>query len=101
MPEAPSRSDHVREAFAELRLAAANQPAVLKVIINVLGELVDELVADDHDGRTGELRKQAELALELAHQAGFPESDLKPILDAAKRLDLGPAAGEHNDPKAS
>jgi len=99
LPEAPSRSDHVRDAFSELRLAAADQPAVLRVIINVLGELVDELVAEDHEGRTGELKKQAELALDLAQQAGFPESDLRPILNAAKRLGLAPDAEERHDPR--
>ena len=91
LPEAPTRSDHVHDAFSELRLAAAQQPAVLKVMINVLGELVDEMVAEDREGRTAELRKQAELAFELAEQAGFPESDLKPILDAARRIGLEPA----------
>jgi len=90
LPEAPSRSDRIHAAFAELRLAAANQPAVLEVMVEVLADLVDELVASDHEARTGELKKQAELALELAERAGLSDSDLKPIRDAARRLGLEP-----------
>ncbi|MGA9594747.1 MAG: DUF2254 domain-containing protein [Acidimicrobiia bacterium] len=90
LPETPSRSDRVRSAFAELRLAAANQPVVLAVLIDVLGGLVEELIADNHESRTVELRRQAELAVDLAKHAAFSASDLEPILDSAKRLGLEP-----------
>jgi len=88
LPEAPSRSARVHGAFAELRLAASQQPVVLKVIVEVLADLVDELHAADHDARTGELKKQAGLAVDLARAAGFPESDLDPVLASAARLGL-------------
>jgi uncharacterized membrane protein len=90
LPEAPSRSDHVNSAFAELRLAAANEPVVLAVLIGVLADLVEEMAADDHEARAGELRRQAELALHLAEHAGFAGRDLEPILNAAKRIGLEP-----------
>lgn len=88
LPEASSRSSQIHAAFAEIRLAAPHQPVVLKVIVEVLADLVAELHASDHEARTGELKKQAGLAVDLARAAGFPESDLDPILAAAARLEL-------------
>jgi uncharacterized membrane protein len=90
LPEAQSRSDQVRMAFSELRLAAAGQPVVLETIVEVLADLADELAAADQDGRTSELRKQAALAVDLACTAGLAESDLEPVLAAADRLSLRP-----------
>jgi uncharacterized membrane protein len=102
LPEAPSRSARVHGAFAELRLAASQQPVVLKVIVEVLADLVDELRAADHEARTGELRNQASLAVELAKAAGFPDSDLAPILTAAARLDLpAPATPAAPEPQGA
>lgn len=100
LPEAPSRSGRVRAAFSELRLAAAQQPVVLETIVEVLADLVDELDAADHEARTSELRRQAEMAVDLALAAGFPADDLKPILAAAERLGLEPAADAEGTDRA-
>jgi len=96
LPEAQSRSDQVRAAFSELRLAADGQPIVLRTMVEVLADLVDNLTDADLEGRTGELRNQARLAVELACAAGLPESDLEQVLVAADRLDLRPNVAEED-----
>jgi len=88
LPEAPSRSDHVHAAFAEIRLAATGQPVVLRAIVDVAADLVADLEEDDLAGRGGALVTEARLAVEAAVNAGLPESDLAGLLSTASRLGL-------------
>jgi uncharacterized membrane protein len=88
MPEADSRSEEVHKSFAQIRAAAASHPAVLEVIIDVVADLAAELEANDLGTRAVALREQARLALDLARQGHLAESDLAPVLAAARRLDL-------------
>jgi len=91
LPEAPSRSDHIHAAFAEVRLAGSGQPAVLRGLIEVCADLVSDLEESDLGGRGDSLVEEARLAVSAAQAAGFPEPDMARILSAARRLNLGEA----------
>jgi uncharacterized membrane protein len=87
MPEAPSRSDRVHSAFAEIRMAAAGQPAVLRALIEVSADLVSELRDHDLGSRATAVLEEGRLAVTAAREAGFPERDLEWIMKAAVRLE--------------
>jgi uncharacterized membrane protein len=91
LPEAPSRSDHIHGAFAEVRLGGAGQPSVVRALIEVCADLVGDLQESDLAGRGDALVEEARLAVAAARAAGFPELDLARILSAARRLNLGDA----------
>ncbi len=93
LPEAPSRSDHVHAAFSEIRLAAAHQPAVLRALIEILADLIGEREEADLEGRAGALEEEANLAVDAAKGAGFPDADLERVLSATKRLGLDEGTG--------
>lgn len=81
----PSRSDYVREAFSEVRLAARGQLYVLRALIEVLEDLATEMRAKDLEGRLGAVERELQLTVETARNSGFPESDLELLL-ATRRL---------------
>lgn len=86
LTEALSRSDYVHAAFSEIRLAAANQPAVLGTLIETVADLVDELKDADQESRATALLQEADLAAELARSSDFPPPDLERVLAAGERL---------------
>ncbi|MCB2224507.1 MAG: DUF2254 domain-containing protein [Actinobacteria bacterium] len=96
LPEAMSRSDHVHAAFSEIRLAGAGQPAVMRTLLEVFGDLLLELEADDLGARGTALAEEAELVIRAARDASLPEPDLRRILSVVDRLHLPghDAAGE-------
>lgn len=81
----PSRSDYVREAFSEIRLAARGQLYVLRALIEVLEDLATEMRAKDMEGRLSAVETELQLTVETAKTSGFPESDLRLLL-ATRRL---------------
>jgi uncharacterized membrane protein len=90
LTEAPSRSDHVHAAFGEVRLAAANQPAVLRALIEILVDLIEELERNDLEARTTALYEEVRLVIETASAAEFPEPDFERAIEPARALDLAP-----------
>jgi uncharacterized membrane protein len=77
----PSRSDYVHFAFSEIRLAASRQPYVLAALLEVLGDLANDLEAADLDGRELAVNEEIELTLEVAESSGLPEPDLRRVLE--------------------
>lgn len=77
----PSRSDYVRSAFSEIRLAAKGQPYVISALIEVLEDLRSDLAAVDLSGREGAVDRELGLVIEMAKGSGLPESDLEKILE--------------------
>lgn len=90
LPEAPSRSAWVHAALGELRLAASRQPAVLRTMLEIISDLVDELEIADLEGRTAALVEEAKLVIGVARASELPDADLDRVLVAGKRLGLHP-----------
>jgi uncharacterized membrane protein len=95
LTEAPGRSDHVHAAFAEIRLAAATQPSVLRALLEILVDLIRELDDGDLESRTSALRSEARMVVDAAAGAGFPELDFARLIAPAEPLDLDPPS--HDD----
>jgi uncharacterized membrane protein len=84
LAETPSRSDYVHGAFSEIRLAASGQPFVLQALMEVLGDLVDELEAADLTGREDALTEELTLTVDEAKNSGMPEQDVARVLRSAE-----------------
>jgi uncharacterized membrane protein len=84
LAETPSRSDYVHGAFSEIRLAASGQPFVLQALMEVLGDLVDELEAADLTGREDALAEELTLTVDEAKNSGMPEQDVARVLRSAE-----------------
>jgi len=80
LAETPSRSDFVHGAFSEIRLESSGQPFVLKALIEVLGDLVDELDAAGLTGRVDALKEEVALTVEAAKNSGMPQQDTARVL---------------------
>ncbi len=83
LAETPSRSDHVHAAFSEIRLAATSQPFVLRALIEVLGDLIDELGGAGLTGRGDALAEELALTIDEAKNSRMPQQDIARVL---KRL---------------
>ncbi|HUG07942.1 MAG TPA: DUF2254 domain-containing protein [Acidimicrobiia bacterium] len=84
----PGRSDYVHVAFSEIRLAAQHQPYVLAALIEVLGDLEEDLAEADLEERQGAVMEELRLTIETAQRGGLPEPDLRRILDRVSMTDL-------------
>ncbi|HSM44995.1 MAG TPA: DUF2254 family protein, partial [Acidimicrobiia bacterium] len=84
----PGRSDYVHVAFSEIRLAAQHQPYVLAALIEVLGDLEEDLAEADLEERQGAVMEELRLTIESAQRGGLPEPDLRRILDRVSMTDL-------------
>lgn len=84
----PGRSDYVHVAFSEIRLAAQQQPYVLAALIEVLGDLEEDLAEADLEERQGAVMEELGLTIETAQRGGLPEPDLRRILDRVSMTDL-------------
>jgi len=95
LTERPSRSDHVHDAFGEIRLAASAQPAVLRALTEILADLIKELEHNERKDRATALREEARLVIEAATASNFADVDLERAIGPARELELGPedAAG--------
>lgn len=87
----PSRSDFVHTAFSEIRLAATDQPYVLRALIEVLEDLATELRAKDLEGRLGAIEEELNLTVEAVKTSDLPDPDVKRVLET-RRL-VGPEEG--------
>lgn len=76
----PSRSDYVHAAFAEIRLAASQQPTVLRALLDVLQELKDDLEGEDVEGRLAAVSEEFRLTMETVRKSDLPAEDIKRIL---------------------
>jgi uncharacterized membrane protein len=86
VPETLSHSNHVRGAFSEIRLAARDQPEVIRTLLEVLADLTNQLVDADLSSRADPLRLQARLAVEGARSGTLGPEDLEPIMRVAERF---------------
>lgn len=80
LAEIPSRSDFVHEAFTEIRLSAANQPTVLRALLEVLQDLKNDLEGKQLQGRLGAVEEEFRLTLEAAQNSALPREDIARIL---------------------
>jgi uncharacterized membrane protein len=91
LAESPSRSDYVHGAFSEIRLAADDQPYVLQALIEVLGDLITELEAEELAGRVDALVEEYQLTTQAAEHADMPQQDIDRVLRAADDAVVHPA----------
>jgi uncharacterized membrane protein len=90
LAETPSRSDHVHAAFSEIRITSAGQPFVLKALIEVLGDLIDELDAADLTGREDAVAEELALTIEAARTSHMPREDIARVLRSVGGLNESP-----------
>lgn len=76
----PSRSDYVHMAFAEIRLAAADQLSVIEALIEVLGDLRTEMTEAELEGRAAAVDEELRLTIDMARKSRLPESDLDRVI---------------------
>lgn len=95
LPQTPTRSDFVHFAFAEIRLAAAGQTSVLSALLEVIGDLIEEMEGGDLTGRIGALTQERDLTIAATRESGLPEADIERVLAA------GPANGAEESPTES
>lgn len=80
LAETPSRSDYVHLAFSEIRLSSEGQPTVLRALLEVLDDLLDDMANAEFTGRVAALEEEMELTLETARRSNFPEPDLRRVI---------------------
>ena len=76
----PGRSDYVHAAFSEIRLAAIEQPYVLRALLEVLEDLKIDLHEAGLGEREGALVEEIELTMAAANSSKLPEADLRRVL---------------------
>ncbi len=86
LPEAFSRSDFVHAAFAEIRLNGKGQPSVLAGLLDVLGDLRDELAGEDMAGRAAAIDEEWNLTIDVLHDSGLPEADVERVLGGRTKV---------------
>lgn len=77
-----THADLIDRAFDQLRIAAREHPAVLIVMLRVLGQLAT-LAGEDAHARRAPLERQARIAIEMAELADHHPHDLERIRAAA------------------
>ncbi len=86
LPHNLDRPAFVRAAFAEIRVAAMNQPAVLGTLVRVLAGLNHLLAGLDLEERARPLRREARLVVEGLASTELLEEDLAKVLERARDL---------------
>ncbi len=84
----PDASDYVDQAFDQMRLAAATQPAVLGQMASVIGQVATLVSAAGFEHRTTLLRAQIALLLDTAESADHLPYDLERVRRAAHATGL-------------
>ncbi len=87
-PEARDHRDYVERAFAEIRMAAASQPAVCITLLNVQGMLVRELRDRGLTERGAIVAEQAEHVVEACRTQRMLDHDLDEVRRVAKEHEL-------------
>lgn len=80
LPQTPTRSDFVHFAFAEIRMMAGNQASVLSALLEVLGDLIEEMEGGEFTGRIGALEQERNLTVQATRESGLPEPDIERVL---------------------
>ena len=80
LAEIPSRSDHVHQAFSEIRLSASAQPSVLRALLEVLRDLKGDFDGENLEGRLAAVEEEFRLTLETAQRSGLPDQDIERVL---------------------
>lgn len=88
LTETPGRSDYVHSAFAEIRLASAGQPHVLRALIEVLEDLHSDLERLGLEGRETAVREELLLTVQQARSSGLPAADLERVLRSVTTTDV-------------
>jgi len=88
LPEVLSTSGQVHAAFAEIRLAAAEQPYVIKTLVEILSDLMISVRAADREGQEAAILTEARLAVEALRHSGLPERDIEWAVGSTGVLDL-------------
>ncbi len=86
LPHNLDRGAYVRGAFAEIRVAAAGQPSVLRTLVRVLVGLDELLEVEGLPGRARPLRLEAQLVLAGLEDTTLLESDVERIKEMAAAL---------------
>ena len=76
-PEVLSTSSQVHAAFADIRLAAADQPYVIRTLVEVLSDLMISVRAADREGQEAAILAEARLAVDSLRHSGLPERDVE------------------------
>ena len=84
LPQTPTRSDFVHFAFAEIRMMAGNQTSVLSALLEVLGDLIEEMEGGEFTGRVGALEQERDLTIVATRESGLPEPDIERVLAGAR-----------------
>lgn len=84
LSETLTRSDYVHLAFAEVRMAAGQQPSVLKALLEVLTDLISEMEGVELTGRSAALEEEAKLTIEATKKSGLPQQDIERVLGPFK-----------------
>lgn len=88
-PQEWSRTDWVRQAFGEIRVASRTQPAVAMTLIRAFGALRLHLEDQGLPERVEPLRTEAELVLQgIENGSGLLAADIEPVRALARDLGL-------------
>lgn len=90
-PHELSHGRFVELAFGEIRVSGANQPGVVRHLIDVLGPLARMVEEAGYPGRAEMVRRQARLALEGAERSEILDADIRALRQ--RGLELGIWAG--------
>lgn len=88
-PHELSHDRFVALAFRQIRVAGADQPAVVQHLLDVLGPLARMVEEAGYPSRSEMVRRQARLAIEGAAAAGILDADLSELRERARRHGLG------------
>lgn len=86
--DALGRDEIIRYAFRQIRVAAIDQPGVIKVLVDVLGEVARELRRHGRQDLVPDLEEEARLALEALESHGHLQADVAPVRASAHRHGL-------------
>jgi uncharacterized membrane protein len=75
LPRAMTHSDYVHGAFREIRINAANQPHVLRALMETLSSLIGLVEEAELENRSGALRQEAAATLEAVSNSRIPDRD--------------------------
>jgi uncharacterized membrane protein len=89
LPEVLSTSEQVHAAFAEIRLASADQPYVIKTLVEILSDLMVSVREAEREGQEAAILTEARLAVQAVRQSGIPERDVDWAVGNTGVLDLG------------
>lgn len=88
-PRELSYDRFVEVAFGQIRVAGADQPGVVRHLIDVLGPLARMVEEAGYPDRAKKVRHEARLALEGAEASSILEADLRDLRRRAREVGIG------------